>query len=184
MLSTAYNNISPLVFIIGTFSFLCSFYVHIQIWRATRPTKQMALLAIIFVLCPLCIFLVLCIAGHVFHSPGSYFVRDPFNIFYVFVWHLALSAAYIMSYPAIQAESPSLVILLAIGKNMPGGMGAQQIKDIFPPDALIKDRFDDLLAERFMKRSEDRYVPTPKGQLLSAIFKNYRRLLALPRGDG
>lgn len=163
---------------------MCSFFIHIAIWRAGKPISHMASLATIFVFVPLFIFTALVIGGHVFHSPSSWFVRNPFNISYVFIWHLALSAIYIMSYPAIQAESPSLVIILAIEDSMPRGLNTRQIEDIFPPDALIKDRFDDLLAERFIQQAEAGYTLTTKGRILSAIFTTYRQLLALPIGEG
>jgi len=184
MLSTTYPHISPFVFIIGTFSFVCSFFVHLEIWRTLRPGKQMGLLTMIFVLGPVCLFISLFVAGQLFQSPGSWFVRNPFNLSCVFIWHLALSAAYIMSYPAIQAESPSLVMLLAIAESMPQGLNARQIENTFPPDALINDRANDLHAEGFMRRRGDQDIPTAKGRLLCGIFTSYRRLLGLPRGEG
>lgn len=178
------QHISSLIFGIGTCSFVCSLLVHIEIWRTIRPSKQIRSLAIIFVFCPLLVFVALFVISNAFHPTGSWFVRDPFNITYVYIWHLALSATYIMSYPASQAECPSLAILLAVKNNMPVGLSIQEIKDIFPPDSLIKDRYNDLHAEHFIKQSSEGHVATSKGRFLRAIFINYRRVLGLPRGEG
>lgn len=176
--------ISSFVFIVGTVSFLGSFFIHLELWRTIKPRRQMALLGLIFVLAPATIYFALFVIAQATQPSGTWFVRDPFNLSYVFIWHLALSAAYIMSYPAIQAESPSLRILLAIADSRPGGLDARELEGLFPPDVLIKERFADLIAENLIQPDGNQYVPTRKGRALTTLFTGYRWLLDLPRGEG
>lgn len=180
----ALPHITLLVFLIGTASFLCSMLVHIQVWRALPHARTIARLFAIFVIWPALFFLALAGAGFIFESPGSWFIRNPANLSYVYIWHLELSAIYIMTYPAIQAQSPTLVLLLAIARNMPEGLDARQIREIFSSDALLHDRFADLVSDGFLICMGEEYTLTAKGRILRAIFFAYRRLMGLPRGEG
>jgi len=184
MSSTVYLHISPFVIVTGTFSFMVSFLFHVAVWRAKRPRNQIAMLAAIFVFAPLCAFGALFILSHSSQSPTIWFVRDIFNIACVYIWHLSLSGIYVMSYPAIQASSPSLVIVCAVADNEPEGMELRKIHELFPADALYRDRFNDLHADNLITHMDGQTVPTLKGQFLRAIFIGYRKLLDLPVGEG
>lgn len=176
--------ISPLVFLVGASTFLGAMLIHIQIWRAFPAARTISKLFLIFVICPTAIVLTLFLAGHIFRSPGSWFVRNPFNLLHVCICHLAMSAIYIMTYPAIQAKSPSLVLLLKIHERMPAGLDAEAIKGIFPHDSLLHARFDDLITDGLLEKTGKGYSLTATGRLLRTIFTTYRRILGLPVGEG
>jgi len=186
MTGAPYPHISPFVFVMGQLSFMVSFLVHLEIWRGLKPRRQIGLLAMIFVGGPLCLFAAFVVVGQ--GGPpaaGLEVVRDPWQILYAFIWHLALAAAYIMSYPAMQADAPSLTLLLAIAAKMPAGLDGRQIEGLFSPDALIDARVDDLLSDGLVQQAEDgQYSPTMKGRFFATIFMGYRRLLGLPMGEG
>jgi len=171
-------------FLAGTASFLLAMLLHAVRWRIPLSARTTAGLFATFVAWPAAAYLVLFGLGHALQSPGSWFVRAPFHLLFVYVWHLALSAVYIMTYPAIQAESPSLVMMLAVAAKMPEGADMEDICQAFPPQSLLRDRLDDLLADGLLQDSGAGYVLSWKGQLLAAVFTNYRRLLGLPMGEG
>lgn len=186
MTGAQYPHISPFVFVMGLLSFMVSFLVHLEVWRGIKPRRQIGLLAMIFVGGPGCLFaslVIACQGGP--PAAGLAVIRDPWQIVYAFIWHLALAAGYIMSYPAMQADAPSLTLLLAIAAKMPAGLDGRQIEALFSPDALIDARVDDLLSDGLVQRAADgQYAPTMKGRLFAAIFTGYRRLLGLPMGEG
>ena len=166
----------PGILFIGAVSFIISFLMHLMIWRSLRPVKHLFWLAFIFIILPILIYILLAYFG--------YFRLSIKNIFFIVPWHLALSAAYIMSYPAIHAECPSFKIILAVRASMPKGMSAKAINDIFSEEKLLTDRFEDLINDNFVFKKDGKWAVSLKGRLLLVCFSVYRKLLGLPMGEG
>lgn len=160
--------INPWVFLCGTCGFLAAFIFHVLIWRLLKPVKQLAWLVIIFVLLPLL----------------SYILVSPGNAGWIMLWHLLLSTAYILSYPAIQAQCPTLRIILAVSGSMPQGLEPESIIKLFTQDSLFSVPFDSLADEGLIYLKGDKWFLSAGGRLLSGFFCAYRRLLGLPQGEG
>lgn len=152
--------------IFGSAGFILSFTAHIIIWRVVRPLNQVIWIFSIFILLPVLTYV---------------FIGSPV---FTILWHIALSAAYIMSYPAIQAECPTLKIVLAVSRAMPKGLAAEDINSIFTENKLLSDRFDDLIKDKFIFFRDNKWVLSPKGRFLVNFFSAYRRTLNLPLGEG
>lgn len=98
--------------------------------------------------------------------------------------YLALAAAYVQTYPAFQAISPSLKIVYHIGQSTTG-MRTGEIQQVFPKTSLVADRLDDLLAEGLVTaKSNGDYQLSGKGKTLAYAFKFYRKFLGLSEGEG
>ncbi len=164
----------PLVIALGTASFLVAFFLHAALWRRGRPEREMTRLFVIFAALPLPFYLAAGAAG-----PG----RAGLLLF-AFLWHLALSAAYIMTYPPIQAGCPSLKIVLLVKGAGEKGLTADEIRSLFTRDALFEERFRDLVKDGLVAFKYDAWGITLGGRVLSRIFLAYRRLLKLPLGEG
>jgi len=178
-------HLTPFVLLLGTLSFLCSFAFHVGLWRSgTTATRTMGRLFTIFLGIPALSFAGVFAMGQLFGSESPGLVGNPFAMLHGFVWHGALAAVYLMTYPAIQAESPSLVVLRAIADAMPAGLDWQEIAATFHPDALVNDRLADLLTDGLVCQQGGQYQLTAKGGFLATIFAAYRRVLGLPCGEG
>jgi hypothetical protein len=164
--------ITPRVMIAGAFVFFACFLLHCLIWRLRRPEREIGWLALIFILLPACCWAVakvlLC-----FNPPG---------LLFAYLEHCALSAAYIMSYPAIEADSPSLKIIRVVAAA-PAGMNSAEIKKLFGGDMAhgFKER---LKKEAFITGNGQTEALTAKGRVWVGIFSAYRSLLGLPEGKG
>lgn len=108
----------------------------------------------------------------------------PFNLIFTLLWHGALSSAYIMTYPPIQAGCPSLKIMLAVSSSLSEGMTSEEINQLFPEDTLFTERIEDLEKEGLITLKYDVWGITFTGRLLSKFFAAYRNLLKLPIGEG
>lgn len=128
------------------------------------------------------IFIILPSAVYIFLFYSCYFPK--FGIVFTFIWHTALSSAYIMSYPLFQADCPSLKIILAVNCYMPEGLTEESINKLFSQDALLYDRMEDLVNDGLILSKNGSWVMSYKGRLLSLGFFIYRRLLGLPPGEG
>jgi len=175
--------ISLFILLLGSGTFMTAVVIHIMIWRAIRPVKQLFYLGIIFILIPSSIYILFFSLSQTSACSGKYLV-SPFSMAFGFLWHFTLSSVYIASYPLFQAECPSLKIILAVSSSMPGGMTAEAIDRLFSEKVLLDDRLKDLFDERFIFQKNGKYIISRKGRVVSVFFLIYRRLLGLPLGEG
>ena len=166
--------INSFILSLGAYSFFASLIIHILIWRLIRPIRHLMWLAAIFIILPSAVYIFL------FFS--HYFSK--FDIVFTFLLHIALSSAYIMSYPLFQADCSSLKIILAISSYMPEGLTEEAINKLFSQDILLYDRMEDLVNDGLILSKNGSWVMSYKGRLLSLAFFIYRRLLGLPPGEG
>ncbi|HDL65011.1 MAG TPA: hypothetical protein ENH12_06435 [Proteobacteria bacterium] len=173
--------INPLILALGGASFLFAFFIHVLFWRIFRPEKQIFWLATIFLMLPTLIY------GAIFliKTPADMTsLISPFNLILSLIWHYALSAAYIMTYPPIQTGCPSLNIVLAVFRSGREGLSEGEIRNIFSTDSLLSGRIRDLKSDGLIDLKEGAWGLTFPGRFLRTFFSVYRRLLGLPAGEG
>lgn len=98
--------------------------------------------------------------------------------------HLALSCAYIQTYPAVEAVSPSLAILLWIANAMPQGLTREQIVDKLERDRFLEHRIQDVVTAGFVRRLKSELKLTLLGYLFVLPFLFFRKILGLSVGEG
>lgn len=104
-----------------------------MLWRRARPRSDVWALFLIFLGLPTLLALI-ALGGGVF-LPRTGF-PTPLEIGAVLLLHWALSAAYVQSYPAAQAQSPSLEIANAVAKSLPRGLSREKLLTAVVPGAL------------------------------------------------
>ncbi|TAN60540.1 hypothetical protein EPN18_08325 [bacterium] len=102
----------------------------------------------------------------------------------VYLLHYSISLAYILSYPAIEAVSPTLAISLLVGKAGADGLEYDDILLTFGDDFLLKPRIQDLLDAGLAEKTGNYISITNRGKRLAWCFIQIRRLLGLPAGKG
>ena len=165
----------PSILIVVALLFSFSMALHVVLWRWRRPQQQIGWFLIIF-LTPL---LLLTLA---WFRPVSYLSLQDF--LFVVLAHLSLSCAYIQIYPACQALSPSLMVLLFVGNSMPDGMTEAEIQARFSREILLGNRIQDLLVSGLIRENKGQFEIAPQGLLivLPGIF--LRKMLGLTPGKG
>ena len=188
--------ISLSVIFFGIGLFLTAFVIHILIWRIVKPSKQMLWLTIVFIVLPICGWIIFSTLTGAHSEDGTGWTATPLNTFLILLLNLLLSAAYIMSYPPIQAGCPSLKIILAVNASRAEGMTADAIHRIFSEDILVSERLEDLVNDGliFVKRDttgddllslkNETIVISWQGYIIAHMFALYRRILNLPFGKG
>lgn len=121
------------VLLIGMASFSPCLVLHVMLWRRARPRSDVWALFLIFLGLPTLLALI-ALGGGVF-LPRTGF-PTPLEIGAVLLLHWALSAAYVQSYPAAQAQSPSLEIANAVAKSLPRGLSREKLLTAVVPGAL------------------------------------------------
>ena len=97
----------------------------------------------------------------------------------------ALALAYMVTYSALQADSPTFAILREIGHAPAQGCSREWLDLVFNNERLITPRVHDLVVGGLARMREPvgpTLVLTPRGAFLARIYVAYRRLLRLEKG--
>jgi len=173
-----------LTILAGTLGFFLTLALHILIWRLIKPVRQIVWLIIIFLLLPLLGYLSVFVGILIAGSNSLIQATAWLELLFAFIWQLALSLAYIMTYPPIQTGCPTLIIVLAVYRSMPGGLSAGEIRNLFSEHTLFDERKRELKEDGLVQLEDSVWRLTRAGKVISAIFWKYRRLLKLPPGEG
>lgn len=171
------------VLFIGLGLFFIAFLVHMVVWRIKIPKLQTNALLRIFSTTLTVAFLVLFFFG-VF-AAGSFFALRGFNEYmHIALMFIFLMLTYIITYSALEVDSPSLVILNTIAKTKDNGLDKNTLFTLMTDNLLVKPRLDDLIRDGFAYLNADKYVITKKGSLFVSIFILYRKLLGINKKGG
>lgn len=156
-------------------TFLVCLVLHILIWRIRKPKEHAGALLAVFLL-PLTVLPYLaglfCFSATVLEWAA------------IFLLHAGLSFSYIQLYPASQADSPSLRIMILVSKAMPDGLTPEALTAQFDSARLFHDRLNDLAAVGQIRLDNDRVRLTSRGRLMILPFFWLRRMIGLPWGKG
>ena len=165
----------PHILLTGVALFLFSLTLHVILWRWRHPQQQILCFLLLFLL-PLPL-LALGLYGFYKYFPLGNFLS-------IGLVHIALCCAYIQTYPACQALSPSLMVLLLVGNAMPRGMTEGEICARFASEILLENRIQDLLASGFIRETGGQFEITFRGLLLVSPGIVLRKILGLSAGKG
>ena len=94
----------------------------------------------------------------------------------------ALVLAYMVTYSAVQADSPTMAILLRVEAAGLRGCSPAELLAELDDRVLVVPRLEDLVASGLAARQGERYAVRPGGALLARTYIAYRRLLRMEKG--
>lgn len=155
-----------------TIIFIFAFFIHCLVWRIRPPRKNHS------------VFLLNIFFGIFIASIFCKVVLLPKTADYwrLFLLHSSLTLAYIVSYSAIEVDSPSLFILLNIAKGSSCGLSKESLYGIMSNEMLVVPRITDLVNDKMVFIDKDKYRLSPKGVFIISIFILFRELLKVPKG--
>jgi hypothetical protein len=162
----------PLIILYGLSIFILCLMFHVRSWRRNRPRNEPAALFVNFLIAPLLLLLVLCF------SPWKTIGLADASA--VYLYHFAIAGAYISSYPAVQAYSPSLEILMLFRGREAIGLTKGEILETFDQVGIVADRVRDLKASRLVVEENGKFRLSFGGHKIALAYKLYRCLLGLP----
>ena len=172
-----------IVLFIGVSLFFISLSLHIFIWRFSIPRNQRRTLLIIFIL-----ILVLGMSSIIIIDTiiGLFKINTSIlliQVIHIVLLYTGLTLAYIVTYSALEVDSPSLVIINIIVNNKEG----ISVKDLYrnlTDDMLLKPRIEDLSKENMAIKIDDIYYITQKGANMARLFNFYRKILNISASGG
>jgi len=170
------------VLVYGSLLFGLAFVFHVVWWRLHLPKRQTKVLLLVF-------FAVLCAGSFIIQQYtlkisifGLHPPSDISEYFQLGIYFISLTLAYMITYSAIEADSPSLIIVMMISKAGKSGLSKEVLERDMGDSVLIAPRINDLLTDKMAEMREGKYLLTRKGLLVVRLFKFYRDLMRADKG--
>lgn len=169
-----------LVVAVAAFLLGVSFVVHVAIWRLKRPRNSAVALTAVFVGCGLAGAGVLFVISAELDMGWA----RPTSVEWgqLAILYFAAMAGYINTYPAVEADSPTLFLATVLAHRGEEGIALEDLESQLGDDVLIKPGLRSLVAEHMVAIEGGLYRLTTKGRAIAVAFKTYRRLTG--RGIG
>ena len=152
--------------------------IQVIIWRIKVPERQTK--CIIFINISVLMIFILFVY---FFQLQNFFISNIY-IFNFIIFHLITLMSYLITFSAIEADSPSLLILYLIYLKKTDGLLLEELYKILNDQVLIHTRINDLYAGNMAYKSNDRISLTSKGKFMAFMFYQYRKLLKLQNYGG
>ncbi len=164
--------------------FTIAFIIHVVLWRVRLPKRQVKVILQVFII----VFSVGIFVLWKFHLSFPFLgTTQPVNVpeyLQVSLLFFSLTAAYMITYTALEADSPSLVIVSTIIDAGPEGLEKKCFDELVDDDVLIKPRVYDLDRDKMIYMDKGRYRLTSKGLVMARIFVVYRKLMNIKKKGG
>lgn len=172
------------VLVTGLSLFLLAFLIHLAVWKIRLPKRQVKTLLQLFFLTLLAGVFALWSASPGFEIAGIAPLEDIWEYLHISLFFLSLTLAYMITYTALEADSPSLVMIMTISNAEPEGLSKERFEELMNDETLVMPRIRDVLLDRMVYMDGNRYCLTPKGALMARLFLFYRKLIKAPEGGG
>lgn len=152
--------------------FVIAFLLHLVIWRLRYPKNPVK--ALIF------LFSAIILTGLIFmfnFAPAGFLYY-----LYIVLIFFSLFFCYLITYSAIEADSPSLVIVMSIFQSGREGLAYEKIKESLGNNLLVDPRLKDLVDAKLVDLAGSIYKINKKGLLFILPIVVYRNLLGLGKG--
>lgn len=165
----------------GLFIFFLAFAIHLIIMRIHIPQYQSKALLMTFFGTFLLWVIFSYLLSQSYAWPFFHYHGLP-EFFHICLLFISLTLAYFFTYPALEVDSPSLIIIRMIAETMPGGLAKKDLEKRLTDDILILPRINDLLRDNLVIVNGERLQLTPQGRLFIKIFIIFRTFLKFGKG--
>ena len=168
--------------VVAIFTVITAFMVHCIVWKVRIPQRQTRTINIIFYG-----FLTLTITflSDMALNIPLLSLHTPLHLssyLHIVTFVTAITIAYIISYGAIEMESPSLLMVRVIGKAGTAGMSVSELNEIMYNYLSIELLIVELLNDRMIRLDGTVYRLTLKGVIMTRLILLHRKFFGLGKG--
>jgi hypothetical protein len=170
-----------LLFALGLFA-LC-LIVHILWWRLACPRRHRRSLVLLFS----AFFLgALCLSQLISRSDCCSWLADLSFLDWVTIAFLygSLFLCYVITYPAIEADSPTLSLMFTLSQRGAAGMTHEEVRGFLERHRFINARIGALVTDGFLVESDGLLTLSDRRFLLFRLLLLYRRVILGIRTSG
>jgi membrane-bound metal-dependent hydrolase YbcI (DUF457 family) len=163
--------------------FALGLLAHVAIWKISLPKKQTrALLGIFYGVLLLCLLAAVLSQGHLPPSASRLVPRSVAEWGHVGILFSGLCLGYIITYSAVEADSPSMLMVTAIARSGKEGLEPEVLDEMFAADGPVLSRLENLVRDGLVERQGDVLALTPRGKRFNRIFGLYRLVAGIAEG--
>ncbi len=140
---------------------LITFGLQIVVWRSFAVRAPYAAIALIWASVGI---------GYLFFAKFSDSQTDLMRILYTMVIYAALFKAVFLSYPGIESESPTNLILTGLLQYKDRGLSYEEIYQHIDSANLVQDRMESAESSGLIRKDHGRFFLTPKGKRFLRLF--------------
>ncbi|MBW1859182.1 MAG: hypothetical protein JRI70_03680 [Deltaproteobacteria bacterium] len=166
----------------GSLLFGLGLVVHVVIWRVHLPKRQAKVIFLLFAGFLFCGSYILWKYRHGLSILGFHPPSDLAQYLQFWIYYVSLTLAYMITYSAIEADSPSLIIIMRIHEAGSSGLAKESLEGVMNDRILIEPRLKDLLVDKMADFQEGKYRLTKKGVLIARLFTFYRGIIKAGKG--
>jgi hypothetical protein len=159
-----------------------AFVAHLLVWRVRLPRRQTRALASLFALVLAVGLAAAQIAAAAVPEWAPHLPLSAAQSVHIALFFTAFTLAYLITYSALETDSPSLIMVMTLDRAGSEGMAIGQFLRFLNDKLLVFPRIDDLLRDDMVQIDGQRYRLTAKGRRFVRVFLLHRGLLGAPKG--
>ena len=164
--------------------FFGAFFFQLIIWKIRLPDRQSKVLLQIFCFIFIGGLFTIWAARLEFQPLGILPPQGLSEYLHVGLFFMSFTFSYLITYSAVEVDSPSLIMILAIQNAGENGLTKEEFERSNTDNILTLPRINDLVHDKIAYLQGGKYQLTSKGFLLARIFNSYRKLLNLTAQGG
>ncbi|NLO91451.1 MAG: hypothetical protein GX410_05605 [Elusimicrobia bacterium] len=161
----------------GNLLFAAGLALHFIWWRISLPVRQAKALGLL-----LAAVSVSGLAALYFFTALPFRPESGPEFFNLALYLAAFCLAYLITYSAVEVDSPSLVMISRIARSGASGISRAELDADMGDEVLVLPRVADLLTDKMAVLENGCYRLAPKGVLLAAFFRLSRKALKAGKG--
>lgn len=162
--------------------FILALAIHLAVWKLHLPKNQKRALLGIF----LGIFFAALFGIRILSQFAVLAQISPQSLEYlqIFIFYISLVLAYMVTFSAIEVDSPSLMIVENIASKGSAGLDKEELGRMMRDDLLVLPRIKDLVDDGIVYLESGKYKLAPKGVPIARLFIFYRNLMGIREKGG
>lgn len=160
----------------GSILFCVAFAIHLVWWRVSLPRRQPRALLVLFP----AVFAAGLAAMRV--AVPDWAPATAWEALHALFMFGALTLAYIGTYPALEADSPTMAMVMMLDAAGDQGVERSAFEAAFDASTLLVPRIRDLVRDGMADEDDGRLRLTMKGRVFVGILITHRRLMGMGKG--
>ena len=165
----------------GALLFLVGFIVHVVLWRVRRPVNTTVTIILVFVVSVSTVWLALSIFS-IFEGLTGFLPQEPVDKILSLLLALALAVSYIMTYPALENDSPTLKLVYLIAGKRQTGATEKELFRSFSNQKAVEPSITEMVSEGLVRMEGQSILLTERGHRLATIYRKWRVILGAEMG--
>jgi hypothetical protein len=159
-----------------------AFLAHLALWRIRLPTAQLKVLLLVFFMTWCTAVVVAWLSNWRFVSFADGQAAVGFLYFCLFYWAAAL--CYVITYSAMEGDSPTLSLTRHLHKKGPQGISHEEIEKFFRQRPFVGARVKALVTDDIFLEESGGYRLASGKYLFFRLILGYRRVVFGPIKSG